>query len=100
MSESTDHAPFLLEGSAPKRLAAFSAPLVAANLLQYVYQFVDMGVVGNVVGEAGQMCIRDSSQPCAKAACISLGVNTPGKARMLFFWHNDTTPGWLSLIHI
>lgn len=74
MSESTDRAPFLLEGSAPKRLAAFSAPLVAANLLQYVYQFVDMGVVGNVVGESGLVAVSNASTIVFIISSIAIGL--------------------------
>ena len=73
MSETT-HAPSLLEGSAPKRLAAFSAPLVAANLLQYVYQFVDMGVVGNVVGEAGLVAVSNASAIVFIISSIAIGL--------------------------
>ncbi len=68
MSASADHTSPLLGGSAPKRLAAFSAPLVAANLLQYVYQFVDMGVVGNVVGEAGLVAISNAPPSSSSSA--------------------------------
>ena len=74
MSQSTDHASSLLEGSAPKRLAAFSAPLIAANLLQYVYQFVDMGVVGNVVGEAGLVAISNASTIVFIISSIAIGL--------------------------
>lgn len=74
MSTSTDHTPSLLEGSAPKRLAAFSAPLVAANLLQYVYQFVDMGVVGNVVGETGLVAVSNASTIVFIISSIAIGL--------------------------
>ena len=74
MSESTSHAPSLLEGSAPKRLTAFSAPLVAANLLQYVYQFVDMGVVGNVIGEAGLVAVSNASTIIFIVSSIAIGL--------------------------
>lgn len=74
MSVSTDRAPSLLEGSASKRLAAFSAPLVAANLLQYVYQFVDMGVVGNVVGEAGLVAVSNASTIVFIISSIAIGL--------------------------
>lgn len=74
MSKNTDHASSLLEGSAPKRLAAFSAPLVAANLLQYVYQFVDMGVVGNVVGEAGLVAVSNASAIVFIISSIAIGL--------------------------
>lgn len=74
MSETSNHAPALLEGSAPKRLAAFSAPLVAANLLQYVYQFVDMGVVGNVVGESGLVAVSNASTIVFIISSIAIGL--------------------------
>lgn len=74
MSNTTEHAPSLLEGGAPKRLAAFSAPLVAANLLQYVYQFVDMGVVGNVVGEAGLVAVSNASAIVFIISSIAIGL--------------------------
>ena len=74
MSASADHTSSLLEGSAPKRLAAFSAPLVAANLLQYVYQFVDMGVVGNVVGEAGLVAVSNASAIVFIISSIAIGL--------------------------
>ena len=74
MSASADHTSSLLEGSAPKRLAAFSAPLVAANLLQYVYQFVDMGVVGNIVGETGLVAISNASAIVFIISSIAIGL--------------------------
>ncbi|NBI31706.1 MATE family efflux transporter [Enterorhabdus sp. P55] len=74
MSASADHTSSLLEGSAPKRLAAFSAPLIAANLLQYVYQFVDMGVVGNIVGETGLVAISNASVIVFIISSIAIGL--------------------------
>ena len=74
MSHTTEHVPSLLEGSAPKRLATFSAPLVAANLLQYVYQFVDMGVVGNVVGESGLVAVSNASAIVFIISSIAIGL--------------------------
>lgn len=74
MSKSTDHASSLLEGSAPKSLAVFSAPLIAANLLQYVYQFVDMGIVSNVVGEAGLVAVSNASTIVFIISSIAIGL--------------------------
>ncbi len=74
MSESTNHAPSLLEGSATRRLAAFSAPLVAANILQYIYQFVDMGVVGNAVGESGLVAVSNASAIVFIISSIAIGL--------------------------
>ena len=74
MSESTNHAPSLLEGSATRRLAAFSAPLVAANIFQYIYQFVDMGVVGNAVGESGLVAVSNASAIVFIISSIAIGL--------------------------
>ena len=40
-------------GSVPKHLLVFSAPLFLSNLLQVVYNLVDMVIVGHVYGEVG-----------------------------------------------
>ena len=40
-------------GNVTKQLAVFAWPLFLSNLLQVVYNMVDMMVVGNVLGKAG-----------------------------------------------
>lgn len=40
----------LTEGSVPKLLFAFAAPLFVSNALQAIYNIVDMIVVGQVIG--------------------------------------------------
>ena len=37
-------------GSIPRQLVAFATPLFLSNLLQIVYNMVDMMVVGSVMG--------------------------------------------------
>lgn len=43
----------LTEGSVAKQLVVFAAPLFLSNLLQVVYNMVDMVVVGQIVGSTG-----------------------------------------------
>lgn len=54
-------ASYFAEGSLPRRMVAFSAPLVAANLLQYLYQFVDMAIVGHAAGEVALVSVSNAS---------------------------------------
>ena len=41
------------KGSIPRQLVRFATPLFLSNLLQIVYNMVDMIVVGNFVGTEG-----------------------------------------------
>ena len=43
----------LTNGSVPKLLFAFAAPLFVSNALQAIYNIVDMIVVGQVIGGSG-----------------------------------------------
>ena len=47
----------LLTGSVPKKLIRFAFPLFLANLLQALYNVVDMLVVGKIVGRH-QQCLH------------------------------------------
>lgn len=49
------------QGSAPKQLVVFAVPLLLSNLLQIVYNMVDMVIVGQVLGKVGlsaRLCRR------------------------------------------
>ena len=41
------------EGNVTGRLIKFATPLFLGNMLQVVYNMVDMMIVGNVIGKAG-----------------------------------------------
>ena len=47
----------LTEGSVPRKLLAFAAPLFVSNALQAVYNLVDMVVVGQFIGGAGMSAV-------------------------------------------
>lgn len=51
----------LLTGSVPKKLIRFAFPLFLANLLQALYNVVDMLVVGKIVGKTGLAAISNAS---------------------------------------
>ena len=47
-------------GSIPKKLLLFSLPFMASNMLQVVYQMVDMIIVGNFVGSNAMAAVNTS----------------------------------------
>ncbi len=57
MSNTNTMAKDLTQGSVPKLLLRFAAPLFASNALQAIYNVVDMIVVGQVVGGAGMSAV-------------------------------------------
>ena len=65
----------LLTGSVPKKLIRFAFPLFLANLLQALYNVVDMLVVGKIVGKTGLAAIAGGifQQPIGKSKKSALG---------------------------
>ena len=59
----------LLTGSVPKKLIRFAFPLFLANLLQALYNVVDMLVVGKIVGKTGLAAISNASMLCFIINC-------------------------------
>ncbi len=47
----------LTEGSVPKLLFTFAAPLFVSNALQAIYNIVDMVVVGRIIGGTGMSAV-------------------------------------------
>lgn len=52
----------LTEGSLARNLITFSLPFLAANLLQMVYNMVDMIIVGQAIGSAGLTAVSIGGQ--------------------------------------
>lgn len=71
---------YFVEGSLPRRMATFSAPLVAANLLQYLYQFVDMAIVGHAAGETALVSVSNASSVAFVVSSIVIGLTAGGGA--------------------
>ena len=76
----SSEAPYFAEGSLPRRMASFSAPLVAANLLQYLYQFVDMAIVGHVLGETALVSVSNASSVAFVVSSVVIGLTAGGGA--------------------
>lgn len=68
----------LLNGSVPKKLSAFAFPLLLANILQSLYNVVDMLVVGQIVGDAGLAAINNASKLCYIINSICIGMTMGG----------------------
>ena len=68
----------LLTGSVPKKLLRFVFPLFLANLLQALYNVVDMLVVGKMVGEIGLAAISNASMLCFIINSLCIGLTMGG----------------------
>lgn len=68
----------LLNGSVPKKLAAFAFPLLLANILQSLYNVVDMLVIGQFVGDTGLAAINNASKLCYIINSICIGMTMGG----------------------
>ena len=68
----------LLNGSVPKKLAAFAFPLLLANILQSIYKVVDMLVVGQLVGHTGLAASNNASKLCYIINSICIGMTMGG----------------------
>lgn len=68
----------LLTGSVLKKLIQFAFPLFLANLLQALYNVVDMVVVGKLVGEIGLAAISNASMLCFLINSLCIGLTMGG----------------------
>ena len=68
----------LLTGNVPKKLIQFAFPMFLANLLQALYNVVDMLVVGKVVGETGLAAISNASMLCFIINSLCIGLTMGG----------------------
>ena len=69
----------LTQGSVLKLLLRFSAPIVAANILQIVYTLVDMLVIGRFVGTAGISAVSSAGDVMMLFTNFSMGVSSAGQ---------------------
>lgn len=69
----------LTVGSIPQKLLLFSAPLMLSNLLQIVYNLVDMAVVGRFVGSAGLSAVVNGGDVVTLATTLCMGFAAAGQ---------------------
>jgi len=66
-------------GSVPRQLFFFSAPLFLSNLLQIVYNMVDMIIVGQVVGKIGLSGVSIGGDVSHFLTFVSMGFSSAGQ---------------------
>lgn len=83
----------LLTGSVPKKLIRFAFPLFLANLLQALYNVVDMLVVGKIVGEIGMAAISNASMLCFIINSLCIGLTMGGSVLVAQYKGADDQKG-------
>ena len=66
--------PDLIRGDLWKSMLVFSVPLIASNLLQALYNIVDMVIVGRFAGSVGLSAASVGGQVTMVVLCIVLGI--------------------------
>lgn len=69
-----EHGPDLIRGDLWRSMLRFSLPLIASNLLQAVYNIVDMIIVGRCAGSAGLSAVSIGGQVTMVALCVVMGI--------------------------
>ncbi len=69
----------LTEGSVPRKLLAFAAPLFVSNALQAVYNLVDMVVVGQFIGGAGMSAVSIGGDLLHLLTFVAMGFSSAGQ---------------------
>lgn len=67
------------QGKISKQLVIFAAPLFLSNLMQVVYNMVDMLVVGNVMGKVGISAVSVGGDLCNLLTFIAIGFSNAGQ---------------------
>ena len=66
----------MTEGKIMKNIILFALPIIAGNILQYLYTTVDTLVIGNYCDHTAIAAVGTSSQPVEVLLCIFLGIGT------------------------
>ncbi len=66
----------MTRGPIMKNVVLFALPIIAGNILQYLYTTVDTLVIGNYCDHTALAAVGTSSQPVEVLLCIFLGIGT------------------------
>ncbi len=66
-------------GSVPKQLVIFAWPIFLSNLLQVVYNMVDMAVVGNTLGKVGISAVSVGGDISNLLTFVAMGFSSAGQ---------------------
>lgn len=69
----------LTEGSVARQLFTFAAPLFVANVLQAVYNIVDMIIVGQVIGGSGMSAVSIGGDVLGLLTFLAMGFSAAGQ---------------------
>lgn len=69
----------LTQGNILRQLLTFMLPLLAANIVQQLYNVVDMVVIGQFVGSEGTVGVSIGGQAAQFLTMISMGLGTGGQ---------------------
>jgi len=75
----------LTEGSVPKKLLVFAYPFMLSNLLQVIYNVVDMIVIGQVVGSAGLSAVSIGGDLLMFCTTLCIGFSGAGQIMIAQF---------------
>jgi len=67
------------EGNITKQLVSFAWPLLLSNILQVVYNMVDMIIVGNVMGKVGTSAVTVGGDVTNLLTFIGIGFSSAGQ---------------------
>ena len=67
------------EGAILSQLFRFGAPFILSNLLQTVYNLVDMVVVGQVLGSSGLSAVATGGELLNMFTFVCMGLTTAGQ---------------------
>ena len=79
LSENKTHINDFTKGNITSQLFRFALPLFLSNLLQVVYNMVDMLVVGNVLGKAGLSAVAVGGDVTNFLTFIAMGFSSAGQ---------------------
>lgn len=80
-------------GNVTRQLLVFAWPLFLSNLLQVVYNMVDMMVVGNVLGQVGTSAVSIGGEVSSLLTFVAIGFSSAGQviiARFIGAGRRDT----------
>ncbi len=67
------------KGNITRQLITFALPLFLSNMLQVVYNMVDMVIVGNVMGKVGLSAVSVGGDVTAFMTFVSIGFSSAGQ---------------------
>ena len=73
------HVKDFTKGNITKQLIVFALPLFLSNLLQVVYNMVDMVVVGKTLGNAGISAVSVGGDVSNFLTCVAMGFSAAGQ---------------------